>query len=123
MKNLVMFFSLLAFFSCSKLLNEPKNLVPKEIMAKALADLAVSDQLGYLGQPGNMEIQTKYILKKYGITGKSFTDSYKYYLSTKDLPGIYNDAQDFVKDKDPDAAAYIKKRLDEEKRNTLQQAH
>lgn len=111
MRKLIPIFLIFSLISCSKLLNEPKNLVPKDKMSQIIAELAISDQLSYVNNPGNMETQTRYILKKYGTTGTAFTESYKYYLSTKDLYEIFDDAQDIIKDKDPKAEDYIKDKL------------
>lgn len=111
MKKLISIFLIFSLFSCSKLLNEPKNLVPKDKMSEILAEFAISDQLSYVNNPGSMEIQTRYILKKYQTTGTDFTESYKYYLSTKELDGILENSQKIVEEKDPKAKNYIQDKL------------
>lgn len=116
MKKIIPFFVVLLLLACSKPVHEPKNLIPKDKMAEVIAEFALNDQMGILNQSGNMETNSIYILKKYKIDSKAFTESYKYYLaSPSDLEDIYNDAQDILKDKDPEAKAYIEKKLKDNK--------
>lgn len=102
---------ILILLSCSSPVPEPKNLIPKDTMAELIADLAINDQMGILNQQGNMETNTIYILKKHKVNSKQFTESYNYYIANPGtLEDIYNDAQDIIKDKDPEAADFIKKK-------------
>lgn len=109
-------FAFLLAFSCSKPIEEPKDLISKNQMSEMIAEFALADQMSFLNQQGNMEIETRFILKKYGVTSKQFTDSYKFYLASPTaLDKIYNDAQGIIISKDPDAKKYIEKKLEETK--------
>lgn len=102
--------------SCSDAVNKPKNLLDSDIMSEMIADFAINEQLGLMNQDGNMEISSKYILKKYNVKGKDFSDSYAYYLSKpRKLQRILTKAQKIIKEKDPDAADYIRKKEKDEK--------
>lgn len=107
-------FLVLFCLACSSPVDAPRNLIPKDQMASLLADLAINDQMYILNQSGNMEASTIYILKKYKITSRQFMDSYRYYIANpSQLEAIYSDAQDMIKDKDPEAADYIKNKQKE----------
>lgn len=110
---LILFFSTVA---CSSPIDEPANLIPKDKMAELIAEFALNEQMGAINPNGNMETNTIYILKQYGVTGKQFSDSYKFYLaSPSKLDDIYDDAQDIIKEKDPEAEKFIEKKLKENK--------
>ena len=97
--------------SCSDAMDKPKNLLDSKTMSEMIADFAINEQLGLMNQDGNMEISSKYILKKYNVRGQDFSDSYSYYLSKpKELQRILKRAQKIIKEKDPDAAEYIEKK-------------
>lgn len=114
MKRFIIFFVFLSVFSCSGVADKPKNLIEKKTMSEIIADLAITDQLSALQQQGSPQKQPQFILQSHGVDAKSFSDSYKYYISEpKDLEAIYNDAQDIIKDKNPEAADYIDKKLKE----------
>lgn len=117
MRNLFFLFLVFVVVSCSKLLNEPKVLTPKDKMSEIIADLAIGDQLSYVDNVENMEVQTRYVLKKHKTTGADFTESYKYYLSTNDLENIFNGAQVIIKKKDPQAESYIDNKLRKQPKN------
>lgn len=113
MKKTVFLFVLM-FFSCSSPINKPKNLVPEDTMAEIIADLALTDQMSFLNAAGNMETQTVFLFNKYGVTSRQFSDSYKYYLADPDsLEKIFSEAQENIKQKDPEAEAYIEKKQKE----------
>lgn len=83
-------------------------------MAEVVADLALGDQMSYLNETGSMEQNTIFIFKKHKISSKDFMESYKYYLSKpNEMESIYADAQDIVATKDPEAKAYIEKKLNQ----------
>ena len=82
MRKLFPVILMLVLMACSKPLNEPKNLIPKDKMAEMIADFAINDQMGILNQSGNMETNSIYILKKYNTDSKGFNESYKYYLAS-----------------------------------------
>lgn len=109
---------LLLFIICScqdsEPISRPKNLVPKEQMSALIADFAISDQLGILNSQGNMEINARYILNKYKVSAKDFSDSYQYYLSSPQVvKEILDDAQEIIKQKDPKAEKYIDEKVNE----------
>ncbi len=102
--------------SCSSPVSEPKNLIPEDEMAALIADFTISDQMSSFNQNGNMETQTIFILKKYGVTSRQYTASYQYYLAAPGkIAKIYDNAQKIIKDKDPVASKYIQKKLKETK--------
>lgn len=116
MKNLILLFTIFAIVGCSKPIDEPKNLIPKHKMSEMVADFAMADQMSFLNQTGNLETQTRYILKKHNVTAKQFSESYKYYLSSpSSLDKIYDDAQEIIINKDPDAEKYIDKKMEQNK--------
>ena len=116
MKNLILLFTIFAIVGCSKPIDEPKNLIPKDKMSEMVADFAMADQMSFLNQTGNLETQTRYILKKHNVTAKQFSESYKYYLSSpSSLDKIYDDAQEIIINKDPDAEKYIDKKMEQNK--------
>lgn len=86
-----------------------------------IADFALGDQLNFLNQSGNLEVQTRYILKQHEVTAKQFTDSYKYYLTApRTLENIYEDAQEIILEKDPEGEKFINKKLDQNKKNATE---
>lgn len=111
MKRLIFVFVLLSLLACSGPVAEPPHLVDKKTMSKMIAELALADQMGMLNQNGSVETESRYILKKYGVAGKQFKDSYSYYTaSPKILDQILSDAQEIIVKMDPEAEAYIKKK-------------
>ena len=53
-------------------------------------------------------------VKKYNIKGQLFTDSYKYYMTDPDtMKEILDEAQKIIVSKDPNAEAFINKKLKE----------
>ncbi len=111
MKKLILLL-IFALNACAGPVDEPENLIPRSKMSELVAELALNDQLSFLNSNGNMETQTIYTLKKFGINSRQFTDSYKYYLSKPGaLESIYDDAQQIIIDKDPKAEDYIKNKL------------
>jgi len=114
-KNMKISLLTLTFFvilvSCSDATDKPKNLLDSKTMSEMIADFAINEQLGLMNQDGNMEISSKYILKKHHVKGQDFSDSYAYYLSKpRELQRILKKAQKIIKEKDPNAAEYIDKK-------------
>ena len=106
----------LVIMSCkdSKPVNAPANLLPAKKMSELIADFAINDQMSYMNSGGNLETSSRFILKKHRVTARQFSESYKYYLaSPTQLQNILDDAQEMVKDKDPEAEKYIDKKLKE----------
>lgn len=109
------FFLFLFLFSCSDYVDKPKNLLSKDKMATIIADFAVNDQSIMLNPKGNLEIGTKYILKKHQVSATDFTESYKYYSVKRKLEGILEDAQKLLIEQNPDTEEFIKKKIKENK--------
>ncbi|MBF5026904.1 DUF4296 domain-containing protein [Planobacterium oryzisoli] len=92
----------------------PKALLSEEKMAAVIADFALNDQMSYLNPEGNLELQSRYILKEHKVSAKTFAESYKYYIaSPRKLESIMDQAQEIIKKKDPKAEAYINKKTEE----------
>lgn len=120
MKRLI-FLLVLILFSCkdSKPVNAPKNLIDKEKMSALIADFAINEQMGMINPSGNLDISSRYILKKHGVSAKQFSESYQYYLSSPEtVRGILDDAQEILKNQDPEAEKFIDKKLKEINKNT-----
>lgn len=104
------FFLVLMLFSCSKIVEKPENLLPKEQMAQIIADFSVYDQGYSVSENVNMEMASRYVLKKHRTDAKTFRSSYQYYLSQpEELTGILERAQEVLLEKDPKLEEYIKK--------------
>lgn len=114
--RVILFGLMFLTIACSSPVSEPKNLIPEDKMAELIADLTISDQMSAFNQNGNMETQTIFILKKYGVTSRQYAASYQYYLAAPSkITKIYDNAQKIIKDKDPAASQYIQKKLKETK--------
>ncbi|QOW10976.1 DUF4296 domain-containing protein [Kaistella flava (ex Peng et al. 2021)] len=101
--------------ACSQLIDQPKNLVPKDTMSELLADFAINEQLNMVVENTNLDNATRYTLQQKKIKGNDFVESYKYYTATGDIEKIIDNAQDIVLNKDPKAKIYIEKKLKENK--------
>ncbi|WP_262903707.1 DUF4296 domain-containing protein [Kaistella polysaccharea] len=115
MKKLFYIFFALLLFSCEKLIDPPKNLVPKETMSALIADFAMNEQLMSVVENLNLDNATRYSLKQNKTTGTAFSESFKYYTATGEIEGVLLDAQNMILDKDPAAKKYIEKKLKENK--------
>lgn len=113
-KITLMLFSLL-MLSCSQLIDQPKNLVPKDTMSELLAEFAMTEQLNMVADNINLDNATRYTLQQKKIKGDDFVESYKYYTATGDIEKIIDNAQEIVLNKDPKAKIYIEKKLKENK--------
>ncbi|SEV80739.1 protein of unknown function [Kaistella antarctica] len=107
-------FSLL-MMACSELINEPKNLVPKDRMAEVLAEFAMNEQLNLVVENINLDNATRYTLQQNKIKGNDFVESYKFYTASGDIEKIIENAQEIVLTKDPASKIYIEKKLKENK--------
>lgn len=110
---LFLIFSLL--MSCSQLIDEPKNLIPKDKMSEIVAEFAMNDQIPTYVPGSNLENATRTTLNQRNIKSADFIESYKYYAATGDLEKILNNAQEIIVEKDPTAKDYIDKKLKENK--------
>lgn len=112
-KIFVIIISLLVF-SCGRMIDKPKNLLPKEKMAEIVADFAIYDQAYSVNPNANIELATRFVLKKHKIKAQEYNDSFKYYLSNpSDIDEIYEDAKEIILKKDPKLQGYIDKKKKE----------
>ena len=58
MKKLISLFSILFLFSCSNIVDKPKDLLSKEKMSEVIADFAIYDQSYTINPNTNMEINS-----------------------------------------------------------------
>ena len=101
--------------ACTELINQPKNLVPKDTMSEVLAEFAMNEQLTVIEQNINLDNATRFTLQQKKIKGNDFVESYKYYTASGEIEQILNDAQDIIINKDPAAKIYIEKKLKDNK--------
>ena len=100
--------------SCTEAIEKPKDILSEEKMSEIIADFAINEQSYTIGGNINTENATRFILKKYNIKGQLFTDSYKYYITDPDtMKEILDEAQKIIVSKDPNAEAFINKKLKE----------
>lgn len=100
--------------SCTEAIEKPKDILSEEKMSEIIADFAINEQSYTIGGNINTENATRFILKKYNIKGQLFTDSYKYYMTDPDtMKEILDKAQKIIVSKDPNAEAFINKKLKE----------
>lgn len=115
MKRIALFLFSLLMLSCSELIDQPKNLIPKDTMAELLAEFALNEQLGLVVDNVNLDNATRFVLQQKKIKGNDFVESYKYYTATGDIEKIMNQAQKIILNKDPAAKEYIQKKIKENK--------
>ena len=100
--------------SCTEAIEKPKDILSQEKMSEIIADFTINEQSYTIGGNINTENATRFILKKYNIKGQQFTDSYKYYMTDPDtMKEILDEAQKIIVSKDPNAEAFINKKLKE----------
>lgn len=100
--------------SCTEAIEKPKDILSQKKMSEIIADFAINEQSYTIGGNINTENATRFILKKYNIKGQQFTDSYKYYMTDPDtMKEILDEAQKIIVSKDPNAEAFINKKLKE----------
>lgn len=100
------------FISCSEIqvVSKPDHLLSKKEMAEIIAELALSDQMGWLNPKGDMEANAQFILKEKKVQAKHFLESYNYYLaSPRVMEDILKSAQNLIVDKDPKLKPLIEK--------------
>ena len=107
-------FLAISTLSCTEAIEKPKDILSQEKMSEIIADFAINEQSYTIGGNINTENATRFILKKYNIKGQLFTDSYKYYMTDPDtMKEILDEAQKIIVSKDPNAEAFINKKLKE----------
>jgi hypothetical protein len=55
--------------SCSQLIDEPKNLIPKDKMSEIIAEFAMNEQIGNINPQTDMENATRFTLKNIKLKG------------------------------------------------------
>lgn len=113
MKKTILFIILLLFSSCQNLVDKPKDLLSQNKMAEIMAEMALNDQANAINSNANLELGTRYILKKNNIKADQFSSSYRYYMVTKKIPDIVVKAQEIITEKHPEAEEYINKKIEE----------
>lgn len=107
-------FLAISTLSCTEAIEKPKDILSQEKMSEIIADFAINEQSYTIGGHINTENATRFILKKYNIKGQQFTDSYKYYMTDPDtMKEILDEAQKIIVSKDPNAEAFINRKLKE----------
>ncbi len=107
-------FLAISTLSCTEAIEKPKDILSQEKMSEIIADFAINEQSYTIGGNINTENATRFILKKYNIKGQQFTDSYKYYMTDPDtMKEILDEAQKIIVSKDPNAEAFINRKLKE----------
>ena len=74
MKKLMLLLFYCLMVSCSQLIDEPKNLVPKDKMADLVAEFAMNDQLISVNSSAHLEDATRITLQQYKISARAFID-------------------------------------------------
>lgn len=115
MRKIAFVLFLFVMVACTELINQPKNLVPKDTMSEVLAEFAMNEQLTVIEQNINLDNATRFTLQQKKIKGNDFVESYKYYTASGEIEQILNDAQDIIINKDPAAKIYIEKKLKDNK--------
>lgn len=115
MKHLIY---ILLFFlcACTELIDKPKDVIEKEVMAEMIADFAINEQLMGMSDNYNLDNATRFTMKKYKVTSAAYADSYRYYTATGDMDKILKRAQKIIIKRDPQAGQYIEEQIAEEKR-------
>ncbi len=112
MRNLVLLFSFLFLTACSDVIDKPKNLISERKMAEIIAELSINDQANFVNPSGNLEAGTRFVLKKNEVKSEDFVASYEYYNIKKRTPKIIERAKKIVLEKNPEAEAFINKKLE-----------
>jgi len=113
MRKSILFIIVLLFSSCQNFVDKPKDLLPQDKMAQVLAEMALNDQASYIDSNANLELGTRFILKKHNIKANQFSSSYRYYVVTKKILKIIEKAQAIIKEKNPEGEEFINKKLKE----------
>lgn len=114
MKKFFLLILLIFVCSCENFANKPKDLLSQNKMAEIMAEMALNDQATITNPKANLEIGTRFILKKNNIKPDNFVTSYSYYAATKKIPAIAEEAQEIIKQKHPEAEKYINKKTKED---------
>ncbi|MCU7614331.1 DUF4296 domain-containing protein [Chryseobacterium sp. GMJ5] len=112
MKKMMAGFLLIILVSCAQYIDKPKNLIDKSTMSELIAELSLNDQVVFMYRGKNLESGTRYVLKAHQVKPEDFVESYKYYVVTKKMNDIVDDAQKIILEKDPKADKYVKDKLE-----------
>lgn len=110
MRKLLLLSFLFWLFSCNDLVEKPDHLISKDKMSAILIDLVISEQINAINPKVNMEIETRYLLKKHHVTAKNFKENYQYYTLKKELPSIIEDVQEQLIKNYPELESKLKNR-------------
>ena len=100
-------------FSCENYIDKPENLLSQDKMAEVMADMALNDYSPSVNPNSNLELGTRFILKKHNVKTDDFIKSYKYYVVKKEITDISLKSQNILKEKNPEAENYIDKKVKE----------
>ncbi|NAW51671.1 DUF4296 domain-containing protein [Elizabethkingia argentiflava] len=114
MKPVIVYLCLICLLACSNV-EEPKNLISKEEMSSIFVDMAIYEGTFNINPQADIKGVSKYILQEHKISGERFLTSYNYYLIQKELPAIFDKAEEKLMQKDPKLKAYIEKKNKETK--------
>ena len=78
MRKIVAVLALLFLSSCTEMVDKPKKLLSKEQMSAIIADFAIYDQAYSIRADVNMELSSRYVLKKHKTNATVYSESYKY---------------------------------------------
>lgn len=115
MKRLIYLFVIISLVSCTQYVDKPKNLIDESTMTELIAELAINEQVVFIYQGKNLESGTRFILKSKNIKPDDFVESYKYYVASRKMNDIADNAQQLILDKDPKAEKFVKDKLGENK--------
>lgn len=113
MKKFFLLILLLILCSCKNYVDKPKDLLSQNKMAEIMADMSLNDQSTTINPTSNLELGTRFILKKHNIKADNFISSYRYYVVTKKISAVIVKSQTIIKGKNPEAEEYIDKKLKE----------
>ncbi len=119
MRKLFVLSLFIVLVACNEIVPRPKVLVDEKTMSQLIADLAIDDQLMIIDAGLQSSEQAAYTLKKSKVNINDFKESYSYYVATKKIDKILENAQDIVLNKDTKAKEYIEKR-NKENESSLQ---
>lgn len=114
MKNWLAAFLFFGLISCGDIIEKPVNVLDKQQMAEAIAELAINDQLSVVVSSYNPDVQTRYTFQHLKIDVKNFNESYKYYVAKNEIEKIYEEAQQIILNKDPKAKDFISRKIKEQ---------
>ena len=115
MKKMIAVFLLITLVSCTQYIDKPKHMIDEATMSEIIADLALNDQVTFMYQGKNVESGTRFILKSHNVKPEDFVENYKYYVISKKMNDIVDNAQKIILEKDPKADKYLKKKLEKNK--------